>query len=89
MAALEYFHRRRERQRVLLFAISVGALDDAGVEVAVFLQLTASNGIDDLRAGAAVIGVEIGTALRNHFGLVLHVLTAAGDEENGGEPGEG
>jgi len=82
LAAFEHFHGDGEWERVLLFAIAVGALDHAGVEVAVFLKLTAGNGVDNLRTRAAMVGVEVGTALGDHLGLVLHVLAAAGDERD-------
>src|SRR5271166_3438459 len=54
LAALEYFHSDRERQLVQLFAIAVGSLHYAGVEVAVFAQLAAGYGVHDLRTRAAV-----------------------------------
>jgi hypothetical protein len=59
LAALEHFHGHREGHQVLLFAVAVGALHDAGVEVAVFAQLAARHGVQHLGTRAAMVGEEI------------------------------
>jgi len=43
--------------------------------------LAAGHGIQHLRARAAMVGEEVSTALREHLGLILHVLPAAGNEQ--------
>ncbi len=89
LAALEHFHGGREGQLVVLFAVAVGGLGHAGVEVGVFVQLAAGHGVDHLGPRAAMVGEQVRAALRDHLGLVLHVLAAAGEEQQRGEAGEG
>src|SRR5207248_228816 len=88
LSALEHIHGHREGQLIVLFAIAVGALRDAGVEVRVFAELAARNGIDHLRPRAAMIGEEVRAALGDDLGLVVHVLAAAGDQQERGETEE-
>jgi hypothetical protein len=81
LPALKHFHSDREWHEVLLFTVSICALHDAGVEVAVLVKLAAGYGVEDLGARAAMVGEDFRSALWNHPGLVLHVLAAAGNEE--------
>jgi hypothetical protein len=52
------------------------------------VELASGHSVKNLGTRAAMVGEEVGTALRNHLGLVLHVLPAAGEEKNCGESGE-
>src|SRR5579871_3839581 len=62
----ENFHGYREGHLITLFAITVRALNDSRIEVAVFVLLTASNRIQHLRPRTAMIGKHFRSALRNH-----------------------
>ena len=78
LAPRQHLHGNRKGKRVGLLAF-----DQAGVEKAVFAQLAASDRVRDLRPNRAAIGKEGGAALGNEFGLVLHVLAAAGARQGG------
>jgi hypothetical protein len=52
------------------------------------VELAAGHGVKNLGPRAAMIGEEVGAALRLHLGLVLHVLSAAGEKEQARDSGE-
>ena len=87
LAALQHRERHRERHLVLLFAVAIGALNHAGIKVAVLVQLAAGHGVGRLRPRAAVVGKEIRAALRDDLRLVLHILPATHDKQEGSETG--
>jgi hypothetical protein len=88
LPALEDFHGHREGHFIQFLAVAVWPLHHAGIEVRVLVQLAAGHGVQHLRTRSAMVGKEVRAALRNHPGLVLHVLAAAGGEEHGGEAEE-
>ena len=57
----------------------------AGVKICVFLQLATRNGAFDRRAGGAQVRVEIAARERFEARLVVHILAASGQGEQGGE----
>jgi hypothetical protein len=46
------------------------------------VELASGHGVKNLGTRAAMVGEEVGAALRNHLGLVLHILAAAGEEKH-------
>src|SRR5579859_8200300 len=69
-------HRHREGKHVSLFAITIRALHQAGIEVAVVMQAPSRNGILNRRTRRAMVGKHLRTPLRNHLRLVMHILPA-------------
>src|SRR6187402_3837870 len=64
-------------------AVAFLAANHAGQHIAVGIRLRASNGVLHLWAHTAAVGVERAPALGVKLGLVLHVLTATGQESSG------
>src|ERR1700722_20389681 len=73
LASRQHLHGDRERHQVSFLAVN-----QAGVEKAVFAQLAASHGVRNLGPDGAAICEEGCAPLGNEFGLVLHILAAAG-----------
>ena len=76
LTASEHLHGGREGHQVRFLA-----LDQTGIEEAVFTQLSARNGMRNLGADRAPVRKEGGAPLGNELGLVLHVLTTTGGRE--------
>ena len=57
--------------------------DLAGVEISVFVQLSAGDGAIDRRTGGALVGVEVAAGQRLEARLHVHVLTAPGRIQDG------
>ena len=76
LSTLKHLHRGWKRHAVPLFSIH-----QAGIEVSVFMQLVARNRILHLRSHRAAIRIKIRAALRKELRLILHILTAAGQNQ--------
>ena len=73
LAPSHNLHGDRERQHVRFLA-----LDQAGVEETIFVQLAARYGVRNLGPNRAAIREKRGAALGNELGLILHILATAG-----------
>ena len=78
LAAGEEFKCDLEREGVAFLAV-----DEAGVEVGIFVELAAAYGVVDLVTDGATVGEEAGATLGVELGLVVHVLSATCDEGHG------
>src|SRR5580698_511820 len=75
LPALQHFERHRKRHPIPFFSV-----DQAGIKIAVFMQLAARYRIVYLRAHRAAAGIETRSPLRKELRLILHVLTSTGQK---------